>query len=1156
MARIRKSKSEAEHLPQKTSGLFARKPVRVAFGVLAVGTACVVYELQTSTVQSWIFPKVAQGELFAKTVTTTPPAVGPLDVDRCYDRVPELRQTFAQKDGDTVSQQVPWTRHKFGTMTLPPVFDRPVQSGVRILDMNGQPMYVATTPVEVYKSFDDIPLRLSRALSLVEDQGVLDPNKPHTYNAAVNVPRIANSLVEYAEKKAGLRKGMSGGSTLEIQSVKNEAWKDGQSRTVSDKAEQALMASIEMYKDGPDTRARRRASLARYMNIVSFASHPKTGEVRGFQMGMAVWFGNTDYDEILKSEAETPESAKAFRQALTLVMAVQMPDRILRSRAGFATSQQRLDKFLPVLVREGVITESFGQMVKATKLNFEEVGAAPALPPAPAHDKSVDSLRLSLLSKMRLSPVDGFYKLSRCDLTVDSTLDAAVNAAINTKLRSFNDPEVAKASGLTGERLLRPETAPKVVWAITVNEVLPDGRTLTRVSTDTYKGALDLNKGGKQNFGSTQKFRMMVTYLNVIEKLHAEYANQTPEQLAEVKPHPKDNLTRWAVEYLKDPTTDHALDAMLRAAVKRPYSAALGGFFTGGGMNYPHNFDKKDNGALFPVEQALWQSINLSWFRITDDIEEHMKWHVLKLDPRLTAEGDVPADVAAKRQKLLEDFAIFEGATFLGRAWKAMEGKSPAELPALLAAKTSRRPTPLAVIHFSLHPDADYKSMVEFIAKESSAKPSEKELRKLFDDHAPQRPFDVMPLLKQVKVGGVEETHRLATLIDRTPKPDEPTRSWFSQAEQLAALYGRRHAGAPYEEMRAFIKKHCTDCKAPYDFKAEYARYKDGAYDPAARFYKFDLNDRGYLTRPVHPMMLRLAALKIKKPDLSWSEAQAATRDDRILIYKWLLKSSKKKAQDKAVGIMADQLAWKEIEKFWHSMGYPFKLVPSLATVIGVSGDNTESLTAFQSILLNDGKSVNTTRFTGLHFGVGTPHEMHAKPGQPHSHQVIAPEVARLALEVAEGGVTNPKGTSRRLYQAFKLSDGTVLPVRGKTGTNDESATLGVRGGFWTGSAGRFAITIAGYIYDAKPNDKFTSALATQALKTLAPELQPLFDRAPVELAMPPAQPAPKVEVPALATLPRSWYDKNLAITWDELARHAPPRKMAPAPQAVPSPAM
>ena len=103
---------------------------------------------------------------------------------------------------------------------------------------------------------------------------------------------------------------------------------------------------------------------------------------------------------------------------------------------------------------------------------------------------------------------------------------------------------------------------------------------------------------------------------------------------------------------------------------------------------------------------------------------------------------------------------------------------------------------------------------------------------------------------------------------------------------------------------------------------------------------------------------------------------------------------------------------------------------------------------------------------------------------------------AKLMLEMTRGVVNSERGTGRRVKDGFELSDGRILDLRGKTGTNDESETSGLRVGAFAGSIGdRYSVCISGYITGATARDKFTSGMAVQALKMLLPELKPLFDR-------------------------------------------------------------
>lgn len=1147
---------------------FRRRPVRYTFGALAVSSVLGYgyYEFEVaSPLQAKIFGAMAEGKFAAKQVTKTPPAEGPKDIKLCYNLVSDLRKTLPLH-GDIVSPQVSWTQHGIGPYTLPPIFDRPINAGLRITDSQGRLMYDATKhTVRPYHKFDEVPNLLALAFGFVEDQNILNPNKKPTFNSAVNIRRSGNAVLENVAKSVGLRDGASGGSTIPVQVAKLEAWKDGKTRDIFDKLDQHVFASVRQYQDGSDTTGRRHSEFVNYLNTVSFAGHPAVGEIMGVREAMAVLFSSTDYDSILKQGKEDIKTARIFRQIFTLAMAVQMPDRVLRdkpvksdvSMRGFQMAQKRLDNLLPKLAKEGIITPAFAEMVAAQKLDYANLGKNPSLPPPFARDKSVDSLRLSVMNSLNLNPKDGLYVLDHCDLTIQSTLDRSMNEALNRRFRDYNDPTTAMNSGLTGDKKLRPQTASRAIWGITINQVMPDGRTVTRVSTDTFQGALDLNKGGKQNFGSTQKLRMLTSYLDVIADLHRDLARKDASELAGMSVHPNDKLTRWAVDYLIDPATEKSLNGMLVASLQRKYSAAPAGFFTGGGMNYPQNFERKNNGGQFTVEQALWQSINLSWFRITEDIREHNKWYRLKTNPDIMSGKNTDPTVQSIRTTYMDKYALHEGSLFLERAWKRMRDKDGGQIHAEMLKRTTGAATPLTVAHFSIMPDASYGSMLAMLKKNCTAKcPDDKKARELFELHAPYRQFDahnaivskigepnlIVAMLRDTSTRG---TDHLARLLTPTPAPAEPSRTLFSHAEQLAALYGWRHPGSSYQQMRDFVLTHCKECQKTTDYRELHKRYQDGKYDAEARFYKFDLNDRAYLTK-INPMTLQLGRLKLANPNVSWDEALAATTQDRIFVDQWRRKPNREKAQNRAITIMLEREAFAVVNQQWQEMGYPFKFrANSLAASIGVEGDNTESLSAYMSILLNNGRSVTPTRYAAMRFGEGTPHDMSVRAGQPKSQQVIDPEVAALTLRVARGTVENPNGTGRRLNEAFKLADGTVVPVGCKTGTNGESSTMRretyMRGAFLVCNLGpSLAMTLQVYVPGATSADRFTSSVPVSALRDFTPIIQPLLERTysnkvQVPIGLPPLQdnvqrPVTSMVIPGgvpLANVPVTRYVNN-----------------------------
>jgi|GEM_PF-5041859 len=1243
--------------------------LKLAFGTAAAGAltygAYAAYDelAVSSTQQAKFFKKLYDGEIYTQTVTTPPPAEGNTDLERGYNEIQRIRQQ-AKAAGDTVSEQVPWKDRQVGPIHLAPIFDRKPQAGITIQDMNGQTMYQGATPHNIYEKFEDIPEVVVKSFCVVEDKNICDESKEPTYNAAINWWRASQAAAMGVGKKLHLTSKVEGGSTLPIQITKNDSWEKGRTKGFMDKAEQMMTASAEMYALGLDTREQRKNKILEYINTASFAGHPEFGEVKGVRDAMAVLHGSSNYDEILTAMKDDEETARVFRQMFSLVMAVKMPDESLRSQKGFNALQERIDAFTRLLVDEKVITPSFAEKVKAAKLDFAEIGKHPVIEARAPRAKYVDSMRLSVMNKLKLNPIDGMYRLDRWDLQVDSTLDHAVNAAVTEKLKSFNDPEIAKKNGLIGFQLLRPETAPKVTWAITINERLPDGSIVTRVSTDTFKGSLDLTKGGRQNYGSTGKMRMATTFLEVIGELHEKLSTKSPEELKAMTVHPRDKLTRWAVNYLSNPANDLSLEGMQRASITTiKYSGHRQGFFTGGGMNYPGNFDRKEDSQSYSVEGALWESVNLSWYRITDDIEEYMKWGRLGIDASILDEGPFTAEQENLRKKYLEEFADYEGTVFSGRFWRQQRNRIASELAANLAKKDAdyavhmtglyrgfypessfdeyagfmtafckgygdknklrtlfddnqkkskssaasllalhtdgsveslvtlfryttpnadyektkafilsmnkdlnlKRPkdadfskefsdykspvpqavldllvekskgakTKLAVVYTTLYPDATFEEFETFMRKECTSCGPKDNLQRLYNEHKPDRQIDIvatmgansdrspLTLMKLYKTFDPATSYQAVRAFIVKVNPDtEPTKDFSAEfndvqkfgiklsekeliaytdrsPEQLAALIGRIKPGATVDEIKNFVQPELANKKLRPDYKRLHQIYGAATYDPANLFFKFNLNDRGYLTRPIHPLELAIAAERIKNPEITWPQAVAKTAPDRIHVYKWLIQSNKKKAQDKSIGIMLDHHAWREIGKQWQAVGYPFKLVPSLATVIGVSGDTAESLAALNATFLSaEGKSVPATRISDLHFGVGTPHETHIKLGHPEAKQAMRPTTAKLMLEMTRGVVASEHGTGRRVKDGIKLSDGTVLDLRGKTGTNDESETSGVRVGAFAGTIGdRYSVCISGYITGATPRDKFTSGMAVQALKMLFPELKSMFER-------------------------------------------------------------
>ncbi|TWW09552.1 hypothetical protein E3A20_13190 [Planctomyces bekefii] len=118
---------------------------------------------------------------------------------------------------------------------------------------------------------------------------------------------------------------------------------------------------------------------------------------------------------------------------------------------------------------------------------------------------------------------------------------------------------------------------------------------------------------------------------------------------------------------------------------------------------------------------------------------------------------------------------------------------------------------------------------------------------------------------------------------------------------------------------------------------------------------------------------------------------------------------------------------------------------------------------------------------------------------------MLSEDIAR-SLRAALRTVVD-EGTAIRLKEAFKMADGSILAVGGKTGTGDNRYSIFAPGGrviesksmsrtatfaFYIGD--RFFGTVTAYVPSAHAgNFSFTSALPVQILKILAPKLMPLL---------------------------------------------------------------
>lgn len=276
-----------------------------------------------------------------------------------------------------------------------------------------------------------------------------------------------------------------------------------------------------------------------------------------------------------------------------------------------------------------------------------------------------------------------------------------------------------------------------------------------------------------------------------------------------------------------------------------------------------------------------------------------------------------------------------------------------------------------------------------------------------------------------------------------------------------------------------------------------YEKYRPEAYS---------LQDMAYLAS-IHPLELWLLCYLQEQGNKSLKDATLQSTEIRRLVYSWLIRTKIKNARDSRIKTVLEIDAFSDIHRRWKKTGYPFEqLVPSLATALGSSGDKPAALAEFIGIILNNGKRMPTYRFTSIEFAKSTPYETIVEQSPAVLPQILAPEVAQILKEIMEKVVS--AGTAKRLSNCFQQDNGKPIHVGGKTGTGDNRIVTSTSSGHRTSSKtlnrtatfvfylgdnhfGTLTTFVSG---DSSKAFSFTSALPLQALKGMAPILQPYIN--------------------------------------------------------------
>jgi membrane peptidoglycan carboxypeptidase len=694
-------------------------------------------EMRSSAYQAHFFSHLASKTSFALGEGASPairfPASAPFDDRMGYSRLPLLLDRLTQRGYD-IHQQARMSPGMLDVLDqgyFAPYREK-LQGGLRIRDCRGDVQYLQRQPMRVIPRFEDLPPAWVTTLLFIENRELLDSTEPRR-NPAVEWDRLAVAVFSAIRSAGGDDGGNPGGSTLATQIEKYQHSTEGRTASTRDKLQQMASASLRAYMNGEDTTQARRQIVVTYLNSMPLAAKAGFGEVHGIGDGLWAWYGRdmVEVKDILRradsEKVVSPVAALLYKQVLSLLISQRRPSFYLR--APIIELETLTNDHLRLLARAGVISPELRDAALVIPL-VRRIGRVPAPDSGFVEQKAANAVRAHLAGLLGGS----LYELDRLDLSVESSFDSRVQQDVTRFLSELRDPDTVKALGLNRKYLLDKGRPQDVVYSFTLYE-RGEGRNLLRVETDNYDQPLNVNQGSKLDLGSTAKLRTLVTYLDLVERLHRRLSVMDEEQLRAQSFDRRDVLSQWALDHLLK-ASDKSLSTMLSAALARRYSASPDEvFFTGGGEHRFGNFNRLDNSRVMSVEVALRNSVNLVFVRLMRDIVNHYMFLVPGSSAQILRDADDP-----RRAAYLERFADREGQVFIRRFLTKYAGKNAEERQALLLAGLRTSTSRLAAIHRTIAPTASQAEFKAFVTgqRPQDTETSEQRLEQLYEQYAPQ----------------------------------------------------------------------------------------------------------------------------------------------------------------------------------------------------------------------------------------------------------------------------------------------------------------------------------------------------------------------------------------------------------------------------------
>ncbi len=695
----------------------------------------VINEAHSSRLQARYFSAIASKLNYKLANGISPsirfPKFGPYDERLGYTRIPEFIGLLNEHEF-FVARQARMSPALLN-LQLPPIYPEKDQAGLDLLDSKGQSLYAARSPQHVYANFKAIPKLLTKTLLFVEDRELLDSRYPKR-NPAVNWSRLDRAVFDQAVHAFIPSHDTPGASTLVTQIEKYRHSPEGRTTSAREKLLQMESASIRAYLYGENNMDSRRQTVVAYLNTVPLSAKAGYGEINGFGDGMWAWYGRdfSGINAVLNSDRAGKQQAEIYKQALSLIIAQRRPSYYLRE--GAPVLLKMTNNHLRLLGAAGIISADLLHAALPLPLRLKQ-GTITEPAASFVSRKAANALRTDLSTLLH---VPHLYDLDRLDLTVQTTLDGDAQRAVSAMLQQVQYPAGARSAGLYGHNMLgQNDDLSHLSFSFTLFERGLHANLL-RVQTDSLDQPFDINSGARLNLGSTAKLRTLITYLQIITRLHGLYAETSPQELAKIRVDKQDVLSRWALDYFA--AHPHlSLPDSLEAAMLRTYSGNPSEvFFTGGGLQKFENFEPEENSRIMTVREGFQHSVNLVFVRLMRDIVRYYEHQTPSANiQRMADDADLTgqsAGAASVRQATLSRFADKEGREFLVRFYKKYKGKTADEAEQMLIDDVRAQPKRLTILYRSLEPEAGFGQYAAFMhAQLPESELSRQSLQTLYD---------------------------------------------------------------------------------------------------------------------------------------------------------------------------------------------------------------------------------------------------------------------------------------------------------------------------------------------------------------------------------------------------------------------------------------